>query len=277
MRKRIQHKQQVKALLVFGIVLTLILILIVTTVGRKKFNSPHKLALEIVGSAQYAVSQVTSGFRSIWEEYIALLNIRDEKRRLEEKIIKLQATNNSYREAVAINARLTNLLEIKEKVSPPTITAQIIGKDPSLWFKTIIIDRGSSEGVHTGMPVVTGEGVIGQVLNTSPHYSKILLAIDPNSAIDGLIQETRVQGMVKGKDNSYEMQYVLKNAVVNEGDQIVTSGLGGVFPKGLPVGTVSKAVKSRRGMFQQIDIIPAVDFSTLEYVIIILTENPLTE
>ncbi len=277
MRKRIRRTRQIKALLVFGIVLTLILILIVSTVGRDKFNTPHKFALEIIGTAQYAVLQVTSGFNTIWEDYLALINVREENKRLEEKIHKLQAINNSYREAAAENVRLSKLLGIREKLPPPTLTALVIGKDPSLWFKTIIVDRGSSEGVHKGMPVISENGVVGQVMNTSPHYSKILLAIDPNSAIDGLIQNTRVQGMVKGQGSAYNMHYVLKNNAVNKDDHIVSSGLGGVFPKGLPIGTVSKALKTKRGMFQQIEIEPAVDFSQLEYVIIILTENPLAD
>ncbi|MCK5340690.1 MAG: rod shape-determining protein MreC, partial [Desulfobulbaceae bacterium] len=160
---------------------------------------------------------------------------------------------------------------------PPTITAEIIGKDPSVWFKTIIVNKGSSNGVKKGMPAVTVEGVVGQVMDTSPHYAKILLAIDPNSAIDVLVQKTRVQGIIKGDGEIFKLHYVLKNNNIHPGDKIITSGFGSIFPKGLPLGTVSKAVKSRRGMFQEIEIKPAVDFSQLEYLIIIMKETSLAE
>jgi rod shape-determining protein MreC len=174
--------------------------------------------------------------------------------------------------------RLQKLLELKESLPPPTMTAEIIGKDPSLWFRTLTINRGSSDGVQKGMPVVTVEGVVGQVLTSSPNYSKVLLATDPNSAIDIITQKTRVQGIVKGLGReAFALHYVLKSAVVEKGDYVLTSGLGGVFPKGLMVGTVSDIKKSRRGMFQDIEIEPAVDFSQLEYLIIIMKKYSLTE
>ena len=128
------------------------------------------------------------------------------------------------------------------------------------------------------MPVVTVEGVVGQVLTSSPNYSKVLLATDPNSAIDVITQQTRVQGIVKGLGrDAFALHYVLKSAAVEKGDFIITSGLGGVFPKGLMVGTVSEIRKSPRGMFQDIEIQPAVDFTQLEHLIIIMKKYSLTE
>ncbi len=277
MRKRTKRARQIKALLLFGVVLVLVLMLIVATVGRQEFNAPHKFALEIIGSAQTGVTRVTGFFSSIWDDYLALVDVHKENVRLREEVKKFKATNNEYREAVANNVRLSKLLGLKETLPPPTLTARIVGKDPSLWFRTVIIDRGSSDGVKQGMPVVTVEGIVGQIMSTSPHYAKVLLASDPNSAIDVLIQNSRIQGIIKGDGDDYQLNYVLKNCEVKEGDAIVTSGLGGVFTKGLPVGTVTKVTKSRRGMFQEITIRPAVDFTQLEHLIIIMKENSLTE
>lgn len=277
MRKRGKRAQQVKVFLLFGLMLTLILILIVSTVGRQEFNTPHKFALEIIGTAQAGVTRTTGFFKGIWSNYAELINVRDENKRLREELQKFKAINNKYREAVATNVRLAKLLQLKESLPPPTLTAQIIGKDPSQWFKTIIVNRGSSDGVQKGMPAVTVEGIVGQVVNTSPHYAKILLATDPNSAIDVLIQKTRVQGIIKGKGTLYQLNYVLKNSEVEKGDQIVTSGLGGGFPKGLPVGLVTSVTKTRRGMFQQIEIEPSTDFTQLEYVIIIMLKDSLAK
>lgn len=278
MKKKGKRPSQVRYFMLFGVLLTFILILIVSTVGRQKFGSTHKFSLELIGPFQSVATSVSSYFQTVWQDYLAVLEVGQENKQLREKLRQAAAVNNEYREAVAVNVRLRKLLEFKESLPVPTLTARIIGKDPSLWFKTVIVDRGSSDGVREGMPVATVEGVVGQVLNTSPHYAKILLATDPNSAIDVLIQESRTRGILKGKgSNAYQLYYVLKNAEVNEGDRVITSELGGVFPKGLLVGTVSKIVKERRGMFQQIEVEPAPDFSRLENLVILMKKNFLVE
>lgn len=246
--------------------------------GSKEFTAPHKFGLEIIGPLQTAVTKITNYTGSIWKNYIALVHVRQENEQLRMELQQYKAANIEYREARATNMRLQKLLELKESLPPPTLTAEIIGQDPSLWFRTLTINRGSSDGVQKGMPVVTVEGVVGQVLTSSPNYSKVLLATDPNSAIDVLTQRTRVQGIVKGLGrDAYALNYVLKSALVDEGDFILTSGLGGVFPKGLIVGTVSKVKKTRRGMFQEIEVKPAVDFTQLEHLIIIMKKYSLTE
>jgi rod shape-determining protein MreC len=278
MRKKNKKSKQIQLFFLFGSILTFILILIASTVGRQELNGPQRLALDLIGKGQYVITRITTGVANVWSDYICLLHVRDENKRLQEELDKFKETNIKYREAVATNVRLSKLLQIKDSLPPPTLTAQIVGRDPSLWFRTIIIDRGSSEGVEKGMPVVTVEGVVGQILDTSPNYSKVLLANDPNSAVDVLVQKNRVQGILKGNgSNGFNLLYVLKNADVEKGDAIVTSGLGDIFPKGLPVGKVSEVTKSKRGMFQKIVVEPSVDFSQLEYLIIIMHENSLAD
>ena len=278
MRKREKRSKQLRFFLLFGCLLTAIFILFISMAGRKEFTTPHKFGLEVIGPFQTAISQVSNYVSGFWEKYLALLDVRRENEQLRQELLKYKVANIEYREAVATNVRLQKLLELKESLPPPTLTAEIIGKDPSLWFRTLTINRGSSDGVQKGMPVVTVEGVVGQVLTSSPNYSKVLLATDPNSAIDVITQKTRVQGIVKGLGReAFALHYVLKSAVVEKDDYVLTSGLGGVFPKGLMVGTVSGIKKSRRGMFQDIEIEPAVDFSQLEYLIIIMKKYSLTE
>lgn len=277
MRKRSKGSKKLQTFLLLGVVLSLVFILIFSTVGRQNFSSYHRMALETLGTVQHAVFQGTGGLSFVWRDYIALWNVRQENQLLAEKLRKAQAINDTYREAVATNMRLTSLLELKETLPAPTLTARVIGRDPSIWFKTIIVDRGSSDGIIKGMPAVLAEGVIGQVLDSAPHYSKILLANDPNSAIDALLQESRVQGMIKGRNNFFTMEYVLKNYEIKIDDLVVTSGIGGSFPKGLPIGKVSKVTKNPRGMFQDIEVTSEVDFNRLEYVIILLAENPAAQ
>lgn len=278
MRKRGKRSKHLRFFLLFGCLLTAIIILIISMAGRKEFTAPHKFGLEIIGPFQTAISKVSNFVDGFWGKYVALLHIREENEQLRQELQQYKTANIEYREAVATNVRLKKLLELKESLPPPTLTAEIVGKDPSLWFRTLTINRGSSDGVHKGMPVVTVEGVVGQILTSSPNYSKVLLATDPNSAIDVITQKTRVQGIVKGLGrDAFALHYVLKSAEVEKDDYVLTSGLGGVFPKGLMVGKVSEIKKSRRGMFQNIEIEPAVDFSQLEYLIIIMKKYSLTD
>jgi len=277
MRKRSKRVRPIKQFLLVLILALLFGSLIIPAMGRREMTLPHKFIFEILGTAQAGVTGILSYCGGLWDDYIVLLNVRDENKRLRDEIKKHQVTNIKYREAVATNFRLSKLLDLKETLPPPTLTAQIVGRDPSQWFKTFSIDRNSSDGITKGMPVVTVEGVVGHVLEGSSHYAKVLQANDPNSAIEVLIQNTRVQGIIKGTGTGYRLHYVVKNNEVNPGDQLVTSGLGGVFPKGLPVGTISKVVSNRRGMFLDIDVTPAIDFSKLENVIVIMKSNQLTE
>jgi rod shape-determining protein MreC len=278
MRKRGKGARQVRFYLVLGCLLSAALILMISMAGRKEFTTLHKFGLEVIGPVQAVISKTFGYVGTFKEKYIDLLHVREENEKLKQELLQNRIENIKYREALATNVRLQKLLELKESLPPPTVTAEIIGKDPSLWFRTLTINRGSSDGVQKGMPVVTVEGVVGQILTSSPNYSKVLLATDPNSAVDVITQKTRVQGIVKGMGSSaFSLNYVLQSAEVEKDDFVLTSGLGGVFPKGLLVGTVSGVTKSRRGMFQKIAITPAVDFSQLEHLIIIMKKNSLTE
>ena len=277
MRKRSKRSRPAQQLLFFCTLVVLLGVLSLSFLGRRELSLPHKFIFEVLGTAQSGVTGVAGYFSGIWDDYIALLDVRDENLRLKEEIAKYQAFNVKYKEAFTTNVRLNKLLDLKETIDPPTLTARIIGRDPSQWFKTFSIDRSSSDGVAKGMPVVTIEGVIGHVLDGGSHHAKVLQANDPNSAIEVLIQNTRVQGIIKGTGSGYRLHYVLKNNEVKPGDQLVTSGMGGVFPKGLLVGTVSTVVSNRRGMFLDIEVKPAVDFSKLENVLIIMKSNQLAE
>jgi rod shape-determining protein MreC len=261
-----------------GFIITVLLIIIVATIGRSHFNGPQKFGLDVVGKGQYIVTRIKGGVENIWSSYIALWAVRHENKLLRTELDKSLLTNQEYREAMAANVRLHKLLGLKDSIKSPTVTTQIIGRDPSLWFHTLTIDRGAGDGIEKGMPVVTVEGIVGQILETSRTSAKVLLAHDQNSAINALIQKNRVQGIVKGRGSlEYYLHYILKNADVAQGDIIVTSGLGGSFPKGIPIAKVTKVTKTKRGMFQKIEAEPTVNFSQLEYLIVILQQNSLLD
>ena len=275
-RKKKQSRP-VKLLLVLAVLIPLALTIIATTIGRKEFTLPHRLALEFLGVAQSVVSTTTGFFSDVWHHYFFLVGVTKENERLRREIKEFKALNAGYREAVATNVRLNKLLGLEQSFQGPVLTAGIVGRDPALWFKSLTINKGSSAGIEKGMPAVTLEGVVGQVVNVSPHFAKILLATDPNSAIDAIVQATRAQGIIKGDGRAYRLHYLLKSNRIEEGDHIVTSGMGGVFPKGVPIGRVSEVFTSRRGMFHKVRVEPAVNFRELEYVTILLRRDSLAD
>jgi rod shape-determining protein MreC len=277
-RKRGSRFRTFRLVLLGGVLLTVGLIFLVFVFGNQEVGPVHKLLFETVGPVQKAMSRATGSIQSLKKEYLGLLSVREDKDHLRQELQECRAAAYKSREAVATNARLRKLLDFKESSGLPTVAAQVIGKDPSLWFRSVIIDRGSSDGVVKGMPVVTGDGIVGQIYSTSPNYAKVLLSIAPSSALDVLLQGSRVRGILKGTgQNTYRLEYILKTVEISEGDHVVTAGYGGLFPTGLPVGVVSRVIKKRRGMFLEIEVTPAVDFETLEGLLVIEQERPSVE
>lgn len=273
--KRSNRFRAFRLVLLSAILLTLTFIFFVSTLGSQRFGMLHKLVFEVSGPFQQVFSRATEYVYAFKDEYVELIGVREQNKRLWKELQETRAAANKNREALATNTRLQKLLDFKESTDVPMLATRIVGKDPSLWFRTVIIDRGSSDGVFKGMPVVNADGIVGQIITVSPNYAKVLLAIAPSSALDVLLQKSRVRGILKGTGSStYRLDYVLKTVDVKEGDHVVTAGYGGLFPSGLPVGVVSRVIKKRRGMFLEIEVTPTVDFLTLEDLLIIEREKP---
>jgi len=277
-RKRSSRSGLFRIVILAGLLLTLALIFLVSTLGSQKFGSLHKLVLEAVAPLQKVVTAGSSYLGTFKSEYLDILQdtlkLREENKRLIQQLQENEALLNKSREALATNASLRKLLEFKGRIGQPVIAATIIGKDPSAWFRSVIIDQGTNSGIMRGNPVVSSEGVVGQIFTISPNYAKVLLAIAPSSAIDVLLQKSRVRGILKGTGAlTYRLEYILKTAEVEEGEHVVTAGYGGIFPTGLPVGVVSKIIKKPRGMFHEIEVTPSVDYQTLENLLVIEQQN----
>ena len=226
----------------------------------------HQMTLEVLGPVQAGFSKIADGAGRMWHDYVNLLDVREENRRLKALLETYDEKLAKYREAYTTYLHLEEALQFRDGVDFPPLTARVIGKDPAYWFHTIIVDRGENDGVVEGMVALTSKGIVGQVIYVSPNYCKILLANAPSSAIDVIVQKNRVRGILKGAgEKGYILHYVLKNADVAEGDQIVTAGIGGVFESGIPVGTVSSVHRRKRGMFLEIEVKPSVDFQKLEF------------
>lgn len=255
-----------RALLLLLLLLSLCLMLFASTLGGR-FGVFHQITLESLGPLQSFFQKGAGEIQRVWTNYIDLLQVREENTRLKTLLASYEEELAKYREAYTTYLRLQQELKFRQVTDFPPLTARVIGRDPAFWFHTIIVDRGENDGVAEGMVALTSQGVVGQVINVSNNYSKILLAIAPSSAIDVVIQKNRVRAILKGSgENGYILNYVLKNADIAIGDRVVTAGIGGLFASGIPVGVVLDVQRQKRGMFLDVTVEPSVDFQRLEFV-----------
>ena len=180
-----------------------------------------------------------------------------------------------YQEGYLEAQRLSKLLALKNDYNYRFISARVIGREQAALSKTILINKGTAHGLKIGMPVIATPGLIGRLIDVSWHVSKVLLLIDENSNIGAIVQRTRTQGIISGAGSrGCILKYISKNQDVKEGDTIVSSGMGGIFPKGLLIGKVSHVEKQDAGLFLKINVAPFVDFSKLEEVLVLASEEP---
>ena len=252
-----------------------ILFLVSSNPGQRPIWAPaEQLIVEITAPIQKIIKQTIDITEKFWLNYFLLVNIRHENIQLKRKVDVLRMENSQYRELLSTHKRLKELLQFRHTTNRPILAAQVIGLDPTGWFRSVIIDKGIKAGLRLDMPVVNACGVVGRIVSVSPDYAKVLLVIDQNSAVDCLMQRSRDRGMVKGLSTEMcKLDYVVKSSDVDVGDIVVTSGLGGVFPKGLPVGRVLDVKINPGELFKDIRIKPAVVFSKLEEVLVILKED----
>jgi rod shape-determining protein MreC len=186
-------------------------------------------------------------------------------------LAEAEMERSRYLESELAFKRLQELLEVKSEVPHHLLSAQVAGLDPSGWSKTIVINRGAKDGVTKGMAVIAPGGIVGHVIKGFDWSAQVLLVIDRSSAIDALVQRTRFRGIIEGEtDETCRFKYVVRKADVKIGDTVISSGLDGLFPKGLPVGTVSDISRPAAGLFQEVKVRPFVNFTKLEEVLVIL-------
>lgn len=238
------------------------------------WNPAEQVVIEITAPFQKLIKQTTKSTEELWLNYFRLVDVNHENTQLKNEIHVLKMANSRYRELLATQESLEELLQFKQTINRPVLAAQVIGLDPTGWFKSVIIDKGKWAGLRIDMPVVNAFGVVGRVVSVSSNYAKVLLIIDQNSAVDCLVQRSRDRGMLKGLMSEIcKLDYVAKSNDITVGDIVVTSGLGGVFPKGLPVGRILDVKEISGELFKDIKIRTAVDFSKLEEVLVILEES----
>jgi rod shape-determining protein MreC len=238
-----------------------------------------RVLLSAVSLPQRAVSYPLQAGSRVWNNYLYLVGVRKKNLELQKELALLDEAKVAGEEYRLENERLRQLVEFKAQVPYRLVPARVIAEDLLAETNTITINKGSLDGVRAGMVVVSVDGVLGQILDEPGSAigqlaSQVLLIIDRNSRVDALVQRTRARGVIQGKGalSRLELQYVERTADVVPGDAIICSGLGGIFPKGLLIGTVA-SVKSNPGeLGLKVEVAPSADFSRLEELLVVFPE-----
>ena len=263
-------------LLIGGLLFVAVNFIMVTMSSREAIpdNGVERIAISLVAPFQAAVAYTLNSTEKVWQLYFHTVSTAEENTRLKRKLARVEELNNRLQEVELENRRLKKLVNFTRSVDYKFLAAEVIARDPTPFFKTIMIDKGGNDGIEKGMPVLVAEGVVGHTIRVAGRYSRILLITDRNSAVDSLVQESRIRGVVKG-DNS-EMcyfRYALRKEEIEDGDMIVSSGFDQVFPKGLKVGRVMEVKKGNSQLFQKVIVEPSVDFDKLEEVLVAVNFN----
>jgi rod shape-determining protein MreC len=237
-------------------------------------SRPAGVMLGLVSPLQIGINSVAHGSTGLFRDYFDLVNVRRDNDRLKAELAQLKTSQSRMVELETENRHLSDLLELTDVLGGHSIAANVIGSDANGLSRTLVISQGSSNGLRPGMPVLSFQGVVGKVIAVSTHASRVLMIDDHNSALDSFDQRTRTRGIVAGVvDDGITMKYVERSQDVRPGDVIVTSGLDGIFPRGLLIGAIKSASGDGPGMFLNVTIAPAVDFRGVEQVLVV-TQMP---
>ena len=267
------HRNQV-ALSSFCCLLMSIYILAAAARGQIKNEPLSAFLMWVMRPLQIASQGTANWLKGFQENYDTLAGFRLENERLRKRIQALELEKQKLLEAAATNRQLKELLDFRGSLSGTPVIASIIANSASSWVQSCMLDKGSADGIRKGMGVVTPLGVVGQVVSVTARTATVLLLTDPNSGIDVLVQRTRSRGIVSGSlETGTILKYVKRSEDVQEGDRLITSGMDGVFPKGMMVGTVIKVRKQQLGLFQFVEVLPAVQTARVEEVLVVAGDS----
>lgn len=242
-------------------------------------NVMDQMILTISAPLQYLGREAAEAVSGVLEEYVYLVDVKRENERLRLENERLDEETRLLRIHARENQRLRELLALRERLGGESISAQVIARDISAYFRvsSIRLDRGSRDRVRAGMPVVSAQGLVGQVRRTYGRYADVLLTVDRESAIDVVVQRTGARGMLRGtgESNRYlcQIQYLQRGDEVEVGDEVYTSGLGRRFPASVLVGRVTRVERREFGLYQAVEVTPSVQFSTLEEVLVLTAQS----
>jgi rod shape-determining protein MreC len=264
------------------VVVTLIVAIISLKVSAKnpgELSTLDRGILRLVSPAQAAMSYLARGITGVAGRYVELTGVRSENETLHRENRQLRAELMEMRRLAEESGRYQRLLGLRDATPAETIAARVIAVDASPYFRVARVDIDHGEGtVRRGMPVLTPEGVVGRINRVAGKSSDVMLLVDPRSALDIIVPRTGGRGILKGKsgENGYRcsIEYLARGEPAKEGDAVVTSGVGGTFPRNLAVGHVTRIIPGAVGLYQDVEVTPDVDFARLTDVLVVVAPPP---
>jgi rod shape-determining protein MreC len=251
--------------------LLFLFIIISLSIMTYQSNREHLLPFKFFSNTLNAVHNLKTSIKdTVTSPFRRMLLREEENIRLKAELSQLLREKQEYREVLLENKRLRELLSLKESEHRYVTVARVIAKSTDQWSNTLVLDNGASSGIAKDMIAITDKGLAGKISEVSGSYAYLLLLTDINFSAAARLRESRVEGVLSGTGfRKCKLKYIPADEEVKKGDIVITSGLDELFPKGIPLGYVTKVNKKGTGIFQDVEVLPFVDSSKLEEVVII--------
>ena len=215
-------------------------------------------------------SSITNGIRDIWHDYVWLVGARAENEQLQRTINRLSLLNRAYEQSRLENERLHRLISLSDRMNFQVVGARVIARTPGFLSNILYIDHGSKDGIPVDAPVLSGDGIIGRIVLVTGHQSQVQLVTNPDASMGVMLERSRTPGVIRGTgDQLLDLNYISNTEQVMVGDNVLSSGLDGIFPKGIAVGRVVD-VRKGTNVFWAIKVKPMMDMIHLEEVSVLL-------
>jgi rod shape-determining protein MreC len=251
----------------------LLFIFIILSLGLMTYqsNREHILPFKLLNNTLNRFHKIKTAVKdSLTSPFKLMLSREEENIRLKKELSKMLKEQQTYREVFLENKRLRELLSLKEKEHKYVTAARVIARSPDQWSNTVILDKGLLDGITKNMIAITCRGLAGKISGVSDSYSNLLLLSDINFSAAARLQESRTEGVISGTGfRKCQLKYIPYEEEVRKGDIVITSGLDSLFPQGIPIGYISNISKKGIGIFQEIEVLPFIDSSKIEEVVII--------
>lgn len=261
-----------------GLLLAVLVILSLIAISRQVRDPSgmtyfRRSVITVISPFQVALNAVVGGVNGFWDDYLFLVGTRTENEVLREEVNRLQSEIQEVKEELYRAGRLKEFATYRGESGLVGMAARVIGESPDPWIKTIVVNRGEEEGVQRGMPVVVPDGLVGRVMAVAPHSSIVRLIMDRSSRVPVVVSRSRARAVLEGENSgTCQLKYLDRTEDVLEGDTVITSGLAGVYPRGIEVGTISQVLKNNYGLYQYAKMVPKAPLTRLEDVLIIRTQ-----
>lgn len=269
--------------LLFSVLTVLVILINVTSQNHSAFNRISAPVIAVLSPVQKVLSNVSFALKGGLDSIPQFFSLKKENERLKKQVAELAQYRQRFLEYQQENANLRNMLGLKQRSFQYDLeAAEVIGRDPGNWFNVILIDKGIGNGIEKDMAVITDKGLVGYTIDVGKNYAKVLLITDGRSSVSAMIQRTRDNGILKGTIDPaprgyVKMVFLPQDANLLKGDVVISSGLGGIIPKGIVIGEIVEANKEPYDLMQYAIVKPAVDFQRLEQVFVIKNREIIRE